>query len=68
MSAPLLLSEAAAAVRIGVSLRTFQRLLASDDGPPVMAFGHRKLVSADDLDEWIEKRRQQAKAKVAADA
>jgi excisionase family DNA binding protein len=69
VSAPLLLSEQAAAVRLGVSLRTFQRLLASDDGPPTLQFGHRRLIHPADFDAWLENRRQLAVAtKAKADA
>jgi Helix-turn-helix domain len=67
LSAPPLLSEQAAAVKLGVSLRTLQRVLASDDPPPVLQFGHRKLIHPDDLDAWIERRRQQAAMKAKAD-
>jgi hypothetical protein len=61
-----LLTQAAAAVHIGISLRSFQRALSSDN-PPIAVRVHgdrrdRLLFQVEDLDEWIESRRERRAA------
>jgi excisionase family DNA binding protein len=62
LSVPTLLTTAAAAVRLGISLRSFQRMLASDDPPPIERLGAAVRFHPDDLDEWIDARRQRRAA------
>jgi hypothetical protein len=62
MPSPTLLTQAAAAVQIGISLRSFQRVLASDD-PPLAVKVHgdkrdRLLFMPEDLDDWVQRQRR----------
>jgi predicted DNA-binding transcriptional regulator AlpA len=45
--------------RHGVSLRTLQRQLAEDDGPPVIQLSPRRVgIDEDDDDAWLASRRK----------
>jgi predicted DNA-binding transcriptional regulator AlpA len=50
-----LLTKREATARARVSERTFDRILASGDGPTVTRIGSRVLIREDHLAEWIER-------------
>lgn len=50
-----LLNKREASQRARVSERTFDRVLASGDGPTVTRIGGRVLIREDHLDIWIER-------------
>jgi predicted DNA-binding transcriptional regulator AlpA len=52
-----LLTQAAAAVRIGISLRSFQRALTEPDPPPAVRMGGAIRYHEADLDAWLDRRR-----------
>lgn len=60
MPTPLLTQQAAAA-RIGISVRSLLKLIAAPDGPPAVTLGSRKFLHPEDLDGWVEARREAAK-------
>jgi hypothetical protein len=69
---PVLLNTAAAAVHLGISLRSFQRALASNDPPPAVRItcGSRRDrlgFHPDDLDGWVDRCRQRRNALVQTD-
>jgi hypothetical protein len=65
-SSTSLMTQAASAVYLGISLRSFQRVLSSDDPPhAVRVQGDRRdrlLFHAEDLDAWVQRRREKRSA------
>jgi len=57
LSVSPLLTQAAAAVRIGISLRSFQRALTEPDPPPAVRMGGSIRYHEADLDAWLDRRR-----------
>lgn len=63
---PTLLTQQAAAARLGISVRTLQKVLADPTGPPTVALGSRRFLPAADLDAWLEGRCEAARQHRAA--
>ena len=60
---PALLTVKQAAELLGVSIRTLYPLLHSDDGPPAIRVGERKIgIPRDGLLRWIDYRSRDLKA------
>ncbi len=53
-----LLTQAEAASRVRVSLRTFERIIAKPGSPALTRIGARKFIAECDLERWIEDQRQ----------
>lgn len=53
-----LLPKKVAAARLGISTRTLDRWLSSDDPPPSCLVGKRRYFLQVDLDRWIDAHRQ----------
>jgi hypothetical protein len=48
-----LLSKHQTADRLGISVRSLDRMLAAGDGPPSVCLGRRRLFDPDRLDRWV---------------